>query len=191
MSRPRDSVILTTSVNGLVPVLVLVAVVVTFRGHNAPGGGFAGGLIVAAAVILRYLADGPRAVDRLPVQPMTLVGAGLCLAVAVAVAPLFVGGQVLESYIWTLDVPAVGKVKVVSSAGFDLGVFLLVVGAVTGMLAAFVEADDAEAPDVVGSAILESGPADDRAPDGRVADGRLADGRSSADPTGGGPGSRR
>lgn len=191
MSRPRDSVILTTSVNGLVPVLVLVAVVVTFRGHNAPGGGFAGGLIVAAAVILRYLADGPRAVDRLPVQPMTLVGAGLCLAVAVAVAPLFVGGQVLESYIWTLDVPAVGKVKVVSSAGFDLGVFLLVVGAVTGMLAAFVEADDAEAPDVVGSAILESGPADDRAPDGRVADGRVADGRSSADPTGGGPGSRR
>ena len=151
MSRPRDSVILTTSINGLVPVVVLVAVMVTFRGHNAPGGGFAGGLIVAAAVILRYLAEGPRAVDRLPVQPMTLVGAGLCLAVAVAVAPLLVGGQVLESYIWTLDVPSVGKVKVVSSAGFDLGVFLLVVGAVTGMLEAFVTADDADSDDRDGS----------------------------------------
>ncbi|MFZ4518863.1 MAG: MnhB domain-containing protein [Microthrixaceae bacterium] len=154
MSRTRHSVILTTSINGLVPVLVLVAVVVTFRGHNAPGGGFAGGLIVSAAVILRYLADGPRAVERLPVQPMTLVGAGLCLAVAVAAAPLFVGGEVLESYIWTVSIPAIGKVKVVSSAGFDLGVFLLVIGSVTSMLVAFVEADDAEDPDVVGTDIL-------------------------------------
>lgn len=37
--------------------LMLVSIYVMVRGHNAPGGGFAGGLIAGSAFVLRYLAD--------------------------------------------------------------------------------------------------------------------------------------
>jgi len=138
----RRSVILTTTANGLVPVLLLVSVYLTFRGHNAPGGGFAGGLVMATAVVLRYLADGPRSLDRLRVDPVTLVGVGLLVALTVAVAPLARGGELLESTIWKLDVPLIGTVKVVSSAGFDIGVHILVLGTVLTVVTAFVRADE-------------------------------------------------
>lgn len=142
---PRRSLILSCTVNGLTPVLVLVSVFLTFRGHNAPGGGFAGGLVMSIAVILRFLADGPHALDRLRVDPVALIGTGLLLAVAVAVTPLLVGGDLLESAIWKWHVPAVGTVKLVSSALFDLGVYLVVVGVVLTAVVALVRADDTSA----------------------------------------------
>ena len=37
-----------------------------FRGHNAPGGGFAGGLILGAAFVLQYLAGQPLRRPALP-----------------------------------------------------------------------------------------------------------------------------
>jgi hypothetical protein len=57
-------------------------------------------------------------------------------------APLVAGGSFLESAIWKLDVPLIGTVKVVSSAIFDLGVFVLVSGVVAAILVALSEADD-------------------------------------------------
>lgn len=143
MSAPRNrSVILTATVNGLTPVLLLVSVFVTFRGHNAPGGGFAGGLIMAAAIVLRYLADGPRGVDRLRIDPVVLIGVGLLIALCTAIAPLLAGEPLLESAIWKFDVPLIGEVKVVSSAFFDIGVHVLVLGVITAIVLAFVRADD-------------------------------------------------
>ena len=63
-------------------VIVIFSVYVLFVGHDAPGGGFAAGLIVGLALALRYIAggafelgeaapvdpgthDGPRPADRL------------------------------------------------------------------------------------------------------------------------------
>lgn len=142
--RPNTSAstILSFTVAGLTPVLGLVAVYVTFRGHNAPGGGFAGGLIVGIVLVLRYLTDGPEALRRLPVDPVKLIGAGLGLAVLTGAAPLVLGGSFLESAIWKLDLPLLGEVKLVSSAIFDLGVFVLVSGVVAAILVALSEADD-------------------------------------------------
>ena len=141
-ARSRASVILTVTANGLVPLLLLVSLYLTFRGHNAPGGGFAGGLVMASAVVVRYLADGPRSLDRLRPDPVSLIGLGLLIALAVAVVPLFAGGELLESAIWKVDVPVIGQVKVVSSAGFDIGVHVLVLGSVLAIVTAFVRADE-------------------------------------------------
>ena len=153
-ATPR-SVILSTTANGLIPVLLLVSVYLTFRGHNAPGGGFAGGLVMATAVVLRYLADGPRSMDRVRIDPVALIGVGLLISLAVAVAPLLVGGELLESAIWKLDLPVIGTVKVVSSAGFDIGVHVLVLGAVLTIVMAFVRADETSA----GTGPVGDGPA--------------------------------
>lgn len=134
--RFRESAIFDEVVDRwLVAVAALVSVYVTFRGHNAPGGGFAGGLILGAAFVLQYLTGRePEIRGRAIRRPTGLLGAGLLLALATTVAPLAVGGSPLESHIWKLDIPVVGDVKLVSSTFFDLGVYFVVVATVLMVL---------------------------------------------------------
>lgn len=145
MSRPlrtRRSVILTETVDGLTPVLLLFSVFLTLRGHNAPGGGFAGGLVMGSAVVLRYLASGPKGIRTLRIDPIALIGIGLAIAATVGLVSLGVDGSFLESAIWKWDAPIVGELKFVSSSLFDIGVHVLVVGVVMAVIVAFAEADD-------------------------------------------------
>jgi multicomponent Na+:H+ antiporter subunit A len=122
----------------LAKVATLVAVYVTSRGHNAPGGGFAGGLILGAVFVLQYLTGREPLLRGRPVRhPETLLGLGLLLALATTIAPLAVDAAPLESHIWSLQVPVIGGVKIVSSMFFDLGVFLVVVSVVLMVLQAF------------------------------------------------------
>lgn len=131
----RRSTVLSAADRWLFRVMLVVSIYYTMRGHNAPGGGFIGGLIASAAFMLHFLAGGQR-FDRLAgvVSPETVIGAGLAVSLATAAAPLFVGGVLLESHIWRLALPVIGDVKVVSSLFFDLGVFLVVVGVVIAVL---------------------------------------------------------
>lgn len=138
---PRFSAVLTATVNGLTAILVVFSVFLTLRGHNAPGGGFAGGLVMGSAVILRYLAAGPAGVRSLRIDPIALIGAGLALACLVGLASLVVDDAFLESAIWKTTVSEV-EIKVVSSSLFDVGVHVLVVGVVMAITVAFAEADD-------------------------------------------------
>jgi multisubunit Na+/H+ antiporter MnhB subunit len=141
-ARTRRSVVLTETVNGLTPVLVLFSIFLTLRGHNAPGGGFAGGLVMGSAVVLRYLAAGPRGLRSLRIDPIVLIGAGLLIAVTVGLTSLVVDGSFQESAIWKFDVPILGQLKIVSSSLFDIGVHVLVVGVVMAVLVALAEAGD-------------------------------------------------
>lgn len=129
----------------LVRVIALVSVYVTFRGHNAPGGGFAGGLILGSVFVLQYLTGRDIRVLKRPVRrPTVLLGFGLLLALVTTASPLFVDATPLESHIWSLDIPAIGTVKLVSSMFFDLGVFFVVVAAVLLILQSLGTSDDEE-----------------------------------------------
>lgn len=129
------STVLEVADRWLFRVMLVVSLYYTMRGHNAPGGGFVGGLIAGAAFMLHFLAGGQR-FDRLSgvVSPETLIGLGLAVSLATSAAPLLVGGMLLESHIWFLDIPVVGEVKLVSSLFFDLGVYLVVIGVVLAVL---------------------------------------------------------
>jgi len=141
----RRSAILDEADRWLFPVILMVSVYITFRGHNAPGGGFAGGLITGCAFVLRFLAGGEPSVRRSSTaRPDVLIGAGLLLAVGTALSPVVLGDSLLESTIWKPQVPLIGEVKIVSSAFFDLGVYFLVIGVVlTILLALGADASDA------------------------------------------------
>jgi multicomponent Na+:H+ antiporter subunit A len=136
--KMRSSAILSELVDRwLTKVATLIAVYVTFRGHNAPGGGFAGGLLLGAAFVLQFLAGDEPSIRRRPIRnPEMLLGVGLLAAFGTTLAPLIAGGSPLESYIWKLDVPVIGEVKFVSSTLFDLGVFAVVVAVVLLILRA-------------------------------------------------------
>ena len=126
------SAILTELVNRwLTKVATLVAIYMTFRGHNAPGGGFAGGLVLGAAFVLQFLAGQQPKIRRRPIrQPAALLGAGLLLSLGTTAARLLVGAAALEAHIWLLELPLIGSVKLVSSTFFDIGVLLVVVAVV-------------------------------------------------------------
>jgi len=112
------------------PLLLLFALFLFLRGHNEPGGGFVGGLVVAAAFVLYAIAYGVDAGRRaLLVHPSALLGTGLLVALASGMPAVLLGRPFLTA-IWT----KVGIEPTVYDVGtplvFDAGVFLAVVGVV-------------------------------------------------------------
>ena len=119
------------------PVVILLAAYLLLRGHDAPGGGFAAGVAMAAGFILQYMAAGTTWVeDRLRILPVKWIGGGLLLAALTGMASLLLGDPFLTSYFRYADLAVIGKVPLASALLFDLGVFSLVVGATVLMLIA-------------------------------------------------------
>ena len=121
----------------LFPLIIMVAAFLFLRGHDEPGGGFAAGVAMSIAFILQYMASGTRWVEeRLRVLPIRWIGLGLMLAAATGVGSWLFGKPFLTSAHTTLNIPYLGELHLVSATFFDLGVFLLVVGATVLMLIA-------------------------------------------------------
>src|SRR3546814_19143367 len=65
----------------LLPMAVLVSLYFLIRGHNLPGGGFVGGLIMATAIILQYMVGGVVWIEARPrIHPQYLIAMGLLAA---------------------------------------------------------------------------------------------------------------
>ncbi|GAA0397200.1 Na+/H+ antiporter subunit A [Micromonospora gifhornensis] len=108
---------------------VLFSFYLLFSGHNAPGGGFSGGLVASLALTMRYLAGGRyELAEAAPVNAGTVLGAGLAVAVGGALASMFAGGEALESAKIDFWLPLVGDFYLVTSLFFDVGVYLVVIG---------------------------------------------------------------
>jgi multicomponent Na+:H+ antiporter subunit A len=131
-----DRVLLLEVVTRLVfPTMMVVSVYFLFAGHNAPGGGFAGGLVAGLALVVRYVAGGRHELgEAVPIDPGLLLGLGLLCAGGTGVGALLLGGEVLQSTVLEGDVPVLGHVKFVTSLIFDIGVYLVVVGLVLDVL---------------------------------------------------------
>ncbi len=131
----------------LAPVLV-VAFAVLVKGYVDVGDGFAAGIIAALGVLLQYVAFGRDAVaailpvDRAPALAFT----GLGVAVAVALAPLATGRTLLEHLPPPgSEVTTFGTVELITAVAFDVGVFLLVVGAAVAIIDAIAATPGARA----------------------------------------------
>jgi multicomponent K+:H+ antiporter subunit A len=121
----------------LLPISGMVAVFFLLRGHNEPGGGFVGGLIVATAVILQYLVGGTAwAESRTRIYPQYWIGAGLLCAGGAGVSAWLVSRPFLSALAWHATLPVIGEVHLSTVLLFDLGVFLLVIGATVLILVA-------------------------------------------------------
>lgn len=124
------SSILQTATRLLMPLLLLFAIFLLLRGHNQPGGGFVGGLVVAASFVLYSIAFGVDAARRaLPVRSSTLLGIGLLVAL-VSGLPGAVLGQPFMTSMWTTIALGSTKLDVGTPLVFDIGVFLAVIGVV-------------------------------------------------------------
>ncbi|WP_144764766.1 Na+/H+ antiporter subunit A [Curtobacterium sp. 9128] len=115
--------------------LIVLSVYLLFAGHNAAGGGFAGGLVAGIALAARYLAGGPAELGAAaPVRAGRLLGLGVATAAITAIVPLFSGREALYSEFFEATVPVLGHVEFVTATFFDIGVYLVVVGLVLDVL---------------------------------------------------------
>lgn len=141
---PEARSILLEVVTRLVfPTLILVSVYFLVAGHNLPGGGFAGGLLVGLALAVRYLAGGGaelRAAS--PISAGAFLGWGLGTATLYALAPILWGDPIFSAYVYDFHLPIFGHVHLASAIIFDIGVYLLVIGLVLDILRSLGEKID-------------------------------------------------
>jgi multicomponent Na+:H+ antiporter subunit B len=113
----------------MLPLLLLFSLLLLLRGHNHPGGGFSGGLVAAAAFVLYAFAFGaPEARRVLALQPHTLIGVGLLVAIGSAALPLFVNRPLMTGLWVEPSLNGSGSFHVGTPLVFDVGVYLVVIG---------------------------------------------------------------
>ncbi|MGO1872893.1 MAG: Na+/H+ antiporter subunit A [Canibacter sp.] len=131
----RRSIILEVVVRIIFHALMIISFYVLLVGHNSPGGGFAAGLIAGIALIARYLAGGASELGAtVPFDAGRIVGTGMAIAALTAVAPILFGQSALTSSWLDLNLGPFGELSVVTSAIFDVGVYLVVFGLVLDVL---------------------------------------------------------
>lgn len=120
----------------LSPFMMIFALYVIFHGHYSPGGGFQGGTMLAAAIILVRLAVGwdiaqlqfPRALG------MPLGAAGILLYFGTGVASMLGGGRFLDY--------AALPLPIADAALRSLGILLIEVGVGLGVVGILVSIFD-------------------------------------------------
>jgi len=124
-----NSIILRTAIRFLMPLLILFSWFLLVRGHNQSGGGFAGGLVAAAAFALYSLSYNANEARRvLKISPAVLIASGLLVAVLSGLIGLLAGQPFLTG-LWTyVTIPGFGALEVGTPVLFDIGVYLLVFG---------------------------------------------------------------
>ncbi len=140
-----NSLILRTASRFLLILLFQFSVFLLLRGHNDPGGGFVGGLVLAAALTLYAIAYDVRSMRRfLPCHARTIIGWGLLTAALSGVFPLFKGLPFMTGLWGHFHVLGL-DLHLGTPLLFDIGVYLTVVGIVLIViisLAEEVEEDD-------------------------------------------------
>ncbi len=113
----------------LFPLTLTVSVFLFLRGHNAPGGGFIAGLVLAVPLLIQYVIQGAASVEsRFGFDYIRCIGIGLVVAAASGAAAFLFGVPFLTSGHLELELPLVGTLELASAMGFDTGVYLVVFG---------------------------------------------------------------
>ncbi|MXN65742.1 Na+/H+ antiporter subunit B [Stappia sp. GBMRC 2046] len=133
------TVIFRTIAPYLSALMVLFSVFVLLRGHNAPGGGFIGGLIAASAFAIFGIACGVAAVRRAIIfHPMALSAFGLFIAGLSGLPSLFLRQPFMTSQWWYIHAFGV-EIPLSTPLIFDIGVYFVVVGAISSIALALEE----------------------------------------------------
>jgi multicomponent K+:H+ antiporter subunit A len=132
----RHPMMLVVATRLMLPIALMVAVYLFFRGHYLPGGGFVAGLVVAIALLMQYMASGYAwAAARQRSDHHAIIAAGVLVAGATGIGAWFWDRPFLTSDFGYVEIWPLEKFGVATAALFDLGVFLCVVGAVMLALA--------------------------------------------------------
>lgn len=128
MKTAFGSVILDAACRLLVPFMLLFALYVVAHGHYSPGGGFQGGTIIAATIILIRLVRGQGStwgLDR--VHALRLACCGIVVFAGIGLLSLFFQGNYLDYGVLPLPLTT-AQVRAMGILGIEIGVVMGVAG---------------------------------------------------------------
>lgn len=124
----------------LAALMLVFSFFVLLRGHNEPGGGFIGGLIAVSAVAIYGIAVGVSEVRKaVYFHPISYAAFGLVLATASGILSLATGVPFLKG-LWVFwELPSGKELALSTPLMFDIGVWFVVVGAISAIMLALEE----------------------------------------------------
>jgi len=135
-----QSHILKIAARHLLAPFLVISLIILYRGHNQPGGGFVGGLVAASAFILYNVAFGVQtAKELLRIRPQLVIGFGLASAIGSALLSFIFSKPFMTSLWIDLEIPLLGHLHLGTPMFFDLGVYLVVIGVVLTVVFALSE----------------------------------------------------
>lgn len=114
---------LQLTIKVLGPLLAVTSLLIFWRGHSSPGGGFIAALVGSAVIGLAYLSTARDRAIGPPRAPLYLIGSGVATAVVTGIIGLVFAGSFLQP----LHTEFAGQ-HWTTSMLFDLGVYLAVLG---------------------------------------------------------------
>jgi len=126
--KPINNLILETIVQRVVYVVILISIFLFFAGHNFPGGGFVGGLMSAAALVLMYVTFGSKFLEKVRFDYKIMIALGVLLSTLSGMSGMLFDYPFLTQFDEWVTFPFFGAVHLASAVVFDLGIYLCVVG---------------------------------------------------------------
>ncbi|RMX08199.1 Na(+)/H(+) antiporter subunit B [Corticibacter populi] len=136
-----NSLIFKSTARLLFWAMLVASLVILWRGHNQPGGGFVGGLVAAMAFgVVALSQDVQVARRRLRVHPVALTGLGVLLAVLSGLPGMWRGAGFLTHQWLVFD----NGFKLSTTLVFDVGVYCSVMGGMLCLVLRLYEDDAAD-----------------------------------------------
>lgn len=124
-----NDVILRTVVQVVILIILTFGVYLFFSGHNAPGGGFIGGLVLGSAIVLLLVTFDIETVQRkMPFDFKIVAALGVFIATATAIGSFFFDAPFLSQTDGYFTFPLIGEKHLTTVTLFEAGVALTVVG---------------------------------------------------------------
>ncbi len=130
MIQEQESIVIKTVARLLVPFIQLFALYVIMHGHSSPGGGFQGGVILAASFILLAIAYGLDEVKkRFSIKALTvLTSAGVFIYAGIGLLCLLLGENFLDYGVLPVVEP-----RGMGMLGIEIGVGITVMAAMVSI----------------------------------------------------------
>jgi multicomponent Na+:H+ antiporter subunit A len=130
-----NDVILRTIARFAVGMILLYSLYLFYMGHHHPGGGFIGGLMASAALLLYAIAVGMERFEKtVPVDFKRMTGIGILIAVITGMGSFLFKAPFLSQTFGYFDIPLIGELELATATLFDLGVYLTVIGVASTIL---------------------------------------------------------
>ena len=132
--------ILRTVVKGVIFIILTLGVYLFFSGHNAPGGGFIGGLVLGSAIVLLYITYDIETVHKkMPFDFKKVAAFGVLLATGSAIGSLFFDVPFLSHEDAYISIPILGVKHLTTVTIFEAGVALTVIGTLVTIILSISE----------------------------------------------------
>lgn len=129
MKKQPNDLILQTVTTVISFIILLFSIHLFFAGHYTPGGGFIGGLMTAAALVLLLLAYDIKTLNTiLPFDYRLMTAVGLMIALLTGAGALLFNVPFLTHAYDYFDLPLLGETSLHTAVLFDIGVYMVVIG---------------------------------------------------------------